>query len=112
MNLWLLIPVKPFAEGKSRLAATLDNDERALLSRRLLRRVLQISRISELFAGILVISRDPEVLREAAEAGSNVMVERSTGLNQALSAARDGAVDDGADAILILPTDLPLSDRV
>ncbi len=108
MNLWLLIPVKPFSEGKSRLADTLDIEERALLSRHLLRRVLQTTRSSELFTEILVISRDPEVLREAAEAGSNVMVERSTGLNHALSAARDRAVDDGADAILILPTDLPL----
>ena len=108
MNLWLLIPVKPFAEGKSRLAATLDIEERARLSRRLLRRVLQIARESELFAGMLVVSRDPAVLREAAEAGSEVMLEHGSGLNLALHASRDRATENGADAILVLPSDLPL----
>jgi 2-phospho-L-lactate guanylyltransferase len=108
MNLWLLIPVKPFSEGKSRLASTLDIDERARLSRRLLRRVLQITRESKLFAGSLVVSRDPAVLREATEAGSEVMLEHGSGLNPALHAARDRATENGADAILILPSDLPL----
>ncbi len=110
MKLWLLVPVKPFSEGKSRLADTLDIDERAGLSRRLLRNVLQITRDSELFTGILVVSRDPAVLQEAAKAGVDILLEQSSGLNPALRAARDRAVEDGADAVLILPSDLPLLD--
>ncbi len=108
MNLWLLIPVKPFAESKSRLADTLDIGARAQLSRRLLRHVLQIARESNLFTEILVISRDQTVLREAADAGADVMLEVGSGLNPALNAARDRASDEGAEAILVLPSDLPL----
>jgi 2-phospho-L-lactate guanylyltransferase len=108
MNLWLLIPVKPFSESKSRLADTLDVAQRAQLSRRLLRHVLQIARESDLFTRMLVISRDQTVLREATRAGTDVMLEQASGLNLALSTARKRAVAEGAEAISILPSDLPL----
>lgn len=107
MKVWLIVPVKPFGEGKSRLAATLDNGQRAQLSRRLLNRTLSIALDSKLFAGVLVISRDPAVHGAAEEAGATAMQEPGEGLNPALDAARGQALAWGADAILVLPSDLP-----
>lgn len=108
MKLWLLVPVKPFAEGKSRLAESLSPDQRAELSQNLLGRVLSVARDSTLFAGMLVISRDRTVLAEAVKAGAEAVAESEDGLNSALDAARSQAVVRGADAILVLPSDLPL----
>jgi 2-phospho-L-lactate/phosphoenolpyruvate guanylyltransferase len=144
MNLWLLIPVKPFVEGKSRLSPVLDADERAALSRQLLENVLTLAQASDLFAGVLVVSRDEGVLTAAERMGAvslreprpeTIRAERLSGvpgrmldtepphtgpaktdssgaeatLNRALEAARQKAIDAGAEAVLVLPADLPLA---
>ena len=70
MNRWLLAPVKPFAEAKSRLASVLTPAERALLMRSLLERTLALARESKLFARLLVVSRDPLVWEVARRAGA------------------------------------------
>ncbi len=108
MNLWLIVPVKPFDEGKSRLHHVLDGDQRAALSRRLLCGVLDTVRRSGLAARILVISRDEAVLNLASAAGAATMPEAGNDLNAALEAARGRAVERGAEAVLVLPSDLPL----
>jgi len=108
VNLWLIIPVKPFGEGKSRLHHVLNADQRAALSRRLLRGVLDTVKESGLAERILVISRDEAVLDLARAAGAVTVPETGDGLNTALEAARGRAIESGAGAVLILPADLPL----
>ena len=120
MDLWLIIPVKSLTQGKSRLAAALSPAERQHLSRRLLEQTLStVSNVDEL-AGVLVISPDEEAQAIARAAGATVLPETlqsgtaasnsepNLHLNRALGLARDAAVDRHADAILVLPTDLPL----
>lgn len=107
LTLWLLVPVKPFREGKSRLAPLLDNEERAALSRSLLEQLLDAAGEANLFAGIAVISRDVEVLDLAREHGASPLLETGQTLNGALEEARRYAIHQGADAIAILPADLP-----
>lgn len=105
-RLWLIVPVKPFAEAKSRLAQILTPDERADLMRRLLKGVLHAVQTSGLFAGMLVVSRDAEV-REVAEAyGARPVPEHGNDLNSALEEARR-LLPPEADALLVLPADLP-----
>jgi len=41
--MWAIVPVKELANSKSRLAAVLSAEERAALTRRLLRRTLGVS---------------------------------------------------------------------
>jgi 2-phospho-L-lactate guanylyltransferase len=108
MNLWLIIPVKPFGEGKSRLHHVLDASQREALSRRLLRGVIDTVNESVLAERMLVISRDPAVLGLARAAGTATMPETGDELNAALESARDQAMAWGAGAVLILPSDLPL----
>ncbi len=124
MELWLIVPVKPFHQGKSRLAAALSARDRAQLSRQLLEHVLQVaSRVEEL-AGVVVISRDAQALAQARKfAQAQVLHEDRAireewghaqdrpgepGLNQALTQAQAFAQAQGADAVLVLPADLPL----
>jgi 2-phospho-L-lactate guanylyltransferase len=108
MNLWLAVPVKPLAESKSRLSPALDARGRVALSRRLLAHVLGAAQAAGVLAGILVVSRDPAVRALAAQHGALPLTEPVPDLNAALDAARAAACERGADALLVLPADLPL----
>lgn len=107
MNRWLLAPVKPFAEAKSRLASVLTPGERALLLRGLLARTLALATESGLFTCLLVISRDPLVWEAARQAGACALPEEGEELNSALVQGRSYAEDAGVQRLLILPADLP-----
>lgn len=130
MNLWLIIPAKSFNRSKSRLAGVLHQHERAALSRKLLTHIIHAGQRAKVCAQIAVTSRDPAVLAHAAALGTQVVHERQPttadatnaahtalstegdprlepSLNRALDQARGVAVANGADAILILPADLP-----
>lgn len=118
MQLWLIVPVKPLAQGKSRLSPLLSAADRHRLARDLLVHTLAAAVDVDGLAGVLVISRDEEALTLARAAGVKVLAEDAnlagTGddpedpLNRALGQARDVVVSQGADAVLILPADLPL----
>lgn len=107
MNLWLIIPIKPFAEGKSRLACTLPNNARTDLSRQLFRHVITQSMAAPVLAGIAVVSRDPTVLDGLTSPRLHFVAEHGNELNQAIQQGRQEALRHGADAILVLPADLP-----
>ncbi len=104
---WLIVPVKPFAEGKSRLTTKLSPVQRARLSRQLLTHVIKTAAASELFAHMLVVSRDPSVAEIAKRFAVELLAEEGRDLNDALQQARERAVAHGAEAILVLPSDLP-----
>jgi 2-phospho-L-lactate guanylyltransferase len=108
MDLWAIIAVKPFALGKSRLAAMLGDDERAALNRWLFDRVFGAA-LSEIGAGrIAVVSSDPLVHAQVRWQRAHMVQERARGgQNQALKQGSDYAVRRGARAILVLPSDLP-----
>ena len=121
-QLWVTIPAKPLDEGKSRLASTLTGQERHGLARRLLARTLGVVLSVPGLAGVLVVSRDTEILALAEEYGALALVEKLVkkrngaaisgekewGLNQAVVQAADFAWHEKGDALLFLPTDLPL----
>ncbi|RIK50826.1 MAG: 2-phospho-L-lactate guanylyltransferase [Chloroflexi bacterium] len=108
LAIWLVVPVKPLDEGKSRLAAALSLEERAALSRRWLLGELRTAQASSCFAGLAVISRDETVLALAAAQGAVPIRETGEMLNAALEQARHEECVAGADALLVLPSDLPL----
>jgi 2-phospho-L-lactate guanylyltransferase len=108
MKLWLAVPAKPLSESKSRLSPALDAEARTALSRRLLTHVLRTAQASGMLAGTLVVSRDAAVRALAAQQGAIPLPEPVPDLNAALEAARAAALERGADALLVLPADLPL----
>ena len=108
MKLWVLVPVQPLGKGKSRLSAVLSVEERAELSRRILVRELGVIQDAQIAERTLVVSRDPLVLAEAEQMGVTALREQRPGLNHALRQARRAAVTGFAQAVLVLPADLPL----
>jgi 2-phospho-L-lactate guanylyltransferase len=74
----------------------------------MLARVLDAAQRSKLFGGVVVVSRDAEVLAFAEASGATALAEIEAGLNEALEQARRFVIERGADALLVLPSDLPL----
>jgi len=79
-----------------------------LLSRSLLTHVLDATQAAPSVERIVLVSRDAEALRLAEERGLIALAEEGRGLNRALAQATRWAAHQGAGALLILPTDLPL----
>jgi 2-phospho-L-lactate guanylyltransferase len=102
-----IIPVGTFAGAKSRLGDSLDAEERQDLIERLLARTVVAALAVDRLDDVLVASPDRDVLRRAAELGARTLRQRSRGLNAGLTEARADVVAGGAEAILVLPIDLP-----
>lgn len=108
MSLWAIIPVKPLNRAKSRLADVLSPDQRNDLAERMFRQVLSIVVHAPQITGTLVISRDPKALAIARDYGAKTIQESNpSDLNPALHRATEVARAWRADAIFILPADLP-----
>jgi 2-phospho-L-lactate guanylyltransferase len=103
-----IVPVGALDAAKSRLGAVLDAEERRDLVARMLVRTVEASLATPGIDETLVISPDLDALAIAAAAGARTMRQRSQGLNAGLDEARDDAMAGGADAVLVLPIDLPL----
>lgn len=102
-----IVPMKPFAEAKGRLADVLDEMARVELSRELFARTLAVLTRARGVARVAVVSRDDQVLRSARSAGAWAMWEAKRGLNEALEQATQVAKANGSHAVLIIPADLP-----
>jgi 2-phospho-L-lactate/phosphoenolpyruvate guanylyltransferase len=103
-----IVPVGSLDGAKSRLGETLDAEERRDLAVRLLRRTLDATTRTAAIDETLVVTPDDEVRRIALEAGARPIRQREGGLGSGLRQARDEAVAGGADALLVVPIDLPL----
>ena len=103
-----LVPVGTLEGAKSRLGGALDAEERHDLAVRLLRRTLAATAATPGIAETIVITPDDEVRAIALEEGARPIRQRSQGLNRGLREARADAIAAGADAILVVPIDLPL----
>ncbi len=109
MSIWAIVPVKPFSQSKTRLAPILSPEERIGLSREFLTQALSVLTQSALIDQIVVISRDADARALARQWGAMALPEAdNSDLNIALTHATDCALAEGAQAVLALPTDLPL----
>ncbi len=107
MRIAAIIPVGTLEGAKTRLAVTLDAEERHDLVEDLLVRTVASALAVAQLDDVLVISPDPEVLTRAAAIGARTLRQRTKGLNAGLTEARDDVIAGGAEAILVLPIDLP-----
>lgn len=105
---YVIVPVKPFRRAKSRLSPVLSRQVRAALARALLARTLGVVAACKRPLKPVVVSRDITALDLARQRGATAILESESGLNPALDQARAWAVAHGAQALLILPADLPL----
>ena len=108
MSCWIVIPVKPLNRAKSRLAGVLSSEKRQELAIALFKHVLQVALSQRRALGTLVVSRDTQALAMAREHGANTMQEAGTPqLNIALQRASQVLIEWSAEAMLVLPADLP-----
>jgi 2-phospho-L-lactate guanylyltransferase len=109
MTIWAIVPVKPLRRGKSRLAGSLSEDERAELNQALLQHTLKVLADIKELEQVLVVSRDPHALTIARQHGARTVREDGQPLlNTALARATVIARVHATRGVLILPADLPL----
>lgn len=105
MTPYILIPVRPFEEGKTRLATVLGPAERTALNRRFFDHVFGVACQAVGPARCIVVSRSAEIRDLAERAGARAVAETGNDLNAALTQGA-GEVPAG-EAVLVLSTDLP-----
>jgi 2-phospho-L-lactate guanylyltransferase len=102
-----IVPVGSVDGAKSRLGNVLDAEERHDLVVRLADRTIRAAVATPGIEETLVVTPDDEVRELALRAGARPLRQRSRGLNDGLREAREEAVAAGADAVLVLPIDIP-----
>jgi len=109
-RLWVLLPIRGEALGKSRLGSVLDRGARMRLNRALLRRTLAVVEAWQgSTARCLVVTACARSGWTARRAGAIWLREARPrrGLNRAVATAHAYALDHGAWAVLVLSGDLP-----
>jgi 2-phospho-L-lactate/phosphoenolpyruvate guanylyltransferase len=101
----VIVPHRGLDASKSRLSPVLTQDERGDLAAHLLRRVLRIARLA--VPDVVVISPSEELGDLVDATGARLLVQRGMGLNAGLDQARDAAVSEGVETLVVLHGDLP-----
>ncbi len=105
--IYAVIPVKPLARAKSRLARVVKAPTRAALVRSIFSRTLDIIAQVPRIDDVIVISRDLTILELARQRAAIALAESDSGLNPALTQAVHWAVQHEAHLAIIIPVDLP-----
>lgn len=111
MRPWLLLPVKPPEQGKSRLASWLDPLERREFNLELFERALALASDFPGLDRTLVVTRCAELRALARAQGAQALAEAGDGLNEAVTQGLEAlrALDMGATPVLVMACDLPLA---
>ena len=112
MKIWAVVPVKPVAVSKSRLAGVLAPEQRTQLVISMLEHTLSVLAGWPALTGVLLVSADLHIWLIGERYGVDVLREADApGLNRSLERARDQVLQQGAEALLVVPADLPLLSR-
>jgi 2-phospho-L-lactate/phosphoenolpyruvate guanylyltransferase len=106
---WVVVPIKDFDSAKQRLSPAMGAKSRRALSRRNAKLAVEAAHAGD---RVLVVAGAEEVAELAAAWGADVLLEqREEGQNIAARRGINRAVEKGAEAILLLSSDLPLITR-
>ena len=109
MQVWAIVPLKPFVRAKSRLCRVLAAQERQALAEAMFRHSLVTLLDTPEIERISVLSRDTGALAIAREYQVHTIQECGTPyLNDSLERASETLRLQGCDGILVLAADLPL----
>jgi 2-phospho-L-lactate guanylyltransferase len=103
-----VIPVKPLARAKSRLARALKAPTRAALVRSIFSRTLDVIAQVNRIDGAIVVSRDLTILELARQRNAIALMETDSGLNPAITQGAQWAAQHHARSVIVIPVDLPL----
>jgi 2-phospho-L-lactate guanylyltransferase len=101
-----LVPMKPLAHAKARLAAVLSPEERRALSLAMLSDVVRAATVLDV---VWVLNSDDDAADVARAAGGEPHPDPAPGegLNPSLDAATMRAIEAGATGVLVLSADCP-----
>lgn len=106
---WFVVPVKPLGKAKSRLGSLVDDGRRVAAARAMLGHVLDVLGASPRCTGILVVTPDGDVARQARARGAEVLTTAGDrDLNSAVTAGCDHLFRNGETRAIVLHGDLPL----
>ena len=106
MATWVIVLIKDFNSAKQRLQPALGHKARRELARRNAQLAVRAAAAGD---RVLVVAGSDEVAALALEWGVEVLAEpRQEGQNVAAARGIATAVEGGADAVLLLSSDLPL----
>jgi len=106
VNTWVVVLVKDFDSAKQRLGPALDPPKRRALARRNATRAIRAAAAGE---HRVVVAGSEEAATLATDLGAEVLIEpRQEGQNVAAQRGIVRATERGADAVLLLSSDLPL----
>ena len=103
-----VVPVKNLGHAKQRLGRVLDQPARTALFRAMLEDVLEALAGVASLAGIVLVTRDPEVMALAGRYGAECLIEpENRGHTAAVEFAAAALSRQGAGALLQVPGDIP-----
>ena len=106
---WVVVLIKDFSDAKQRLRPALGADQRRELAHENARLALMAARAGDRTLAVCGSEVAAELGRQA---GAEVLLEASpSGQNPAARLGIEHAVSGGADAVLLLSSDLPLVNR-
>lgn len=111
MNLWALVPLKPFHAAKTRLRTVLNNQERMEMSKALFQKTMSVLEQLDGITGIAVVSAEQVEYQAVNKRYLWIDEGGAYGLNAALNLATLSLQAAGAEGVLIIPADLPLLDQ-
>ena len=108
-SVWAVVPIKCFADAKSRLRGEISDRGRAALARRLSAHVLSTVLESGCFSGVLVLTNDAEIEKWGLQLGTRVARddEKKT-LSQTIESGLVRVKEWGGDSAVVIMGDLPL----
>lgn len=101
----IVVPIKGFTTAKDRLSGALSGAERRDLARRLAENVLRVALTID-DCEVLVVTDDDAVFAWASELGATALRQRRSGLNGAVSDAREKVASLGCEWVLVTHADL------
>lgn len=105
----VIVPVKDFGTAKSRLSDVLSPEERAGLARAMLADVLAAVEGSSRINALYLVGHDAALIDIAAGRAGIIPETANRGYNEAIATACELLTVQSADALLALPSDLPLA---
>ncbi len=106
MSTWVIVLIKDFGSAKQRLEPVLSRKSRLALARRNARLAVKAAAAGD---HVLVVAGSERVAEAAQVWGADVLREpHEEGQNMAAQRGINRAIESGADAVLLLSSDLPL----
>jgi len=107
MSVYAVVAVKGLDTSKKRLSSVLSPQERMQLTLAMLEDVLNALQAS-IIEKVVIVSNDYTLRDFAGKFNASHLVQKIAGLNSAVEEATEWCMKQGAQAVLVLPADIPL----